>query len=65
MGTRSDNVLEVRDRSLITGEGGGLVQKRGGSDIFVHEKRGGGQKFLCNINTYLPGVTLPYHKTNK
>ena len=42
----------VRDRSLITGEGG-MVQKRGGSDIFVHEKRGG-QKFLCNINTYLP-----------
>ena len=54
----------LRDRSLITGEGG-LVLKRGGSDIFVHEKREGGQNFLCNIKTYLPGVTLPYHKTNK
>ena len=41
----------VRDRSLITGEGS-LVEKRGGSDIFVDEKKGGGgQKFLCNINS--------------
>ena len=55
--------MNLRDRSLITGEGGGLVQKRGGSDIFVL-KKGGGQKFLCNIDTYLSGVTLPYHKTN-
>ena len=29
----------LRDQSLITGEGW-VVQKRGGSDIFVHEKRG-------------------------
>jgi hypothetical protein len=32
------------------GGGGGAGGKRGGSDIFVHE-RGWGQKFLCNINT--------------
>ena len=25
------------------GGGGGLVQKRGGSDIFVHEKKEGGK----------------------
>ena len=47
----AEDTLLVRDQSLITGEGG-LVQKRGGSDIFVHEKSGG-QKFLCNINTCL------------
>ena len=49
---------------VINYRGGGLVQKREGSDIFVHEKRGG-QKFLCHINTYLPGMTLLYNKTNK
>ena len=26
--------------------GGGLVQKRGGSDIFVHERRGGAKIFV-------------------
>ena len=36
---------QVRDRSLITGEGG-LVQRRGGSDIFVLEKRGGAKIFV-------------------
>ena len=42
---------QFRDRSLITREGGGVAGgKRGGSDIFVHEKRGA-QNFLCNIDT--------------
>ena len=36
----------VRDRSLITGEGS-LVEKRGGSDIFVDEKKGGGKNFCA------------------
>jgi hypothetical protein len=46
---KSEQIL--RDRLLITGEGGrGLVERGvgGGSDIFVHEKRGGG-KIFCAI----------------
>jgi hypothetical protein len=50
-----------RDRSLITGEGG-LVEKEGGwgSDIFVHEKRGGAKHFVQY--KYQPCITPSYHK---
>ena len=51
--------LSIRDRSLITGEGGGgggLVEKEG---EVMHEKGGG----IFVQYKYLPRMTLLYHKT--
>ena len=39
-------INSLRDRSLITGEGE-LVEKGGGSGIFVDEKKGGSKNFCA------------------
>ena len=49
---------------IITGEGGGGWCKKGEGQIFLCMKKGGGPKIFVQYK-YLPGVTLPYYKTNK